>query len=220
MKAKTYDITLILESNIRNSHLISDSHLLFRSLIILNKSTSIKSLQSYTSALRTISKRRHTLQRPDVKHTINITANYSESLRIMMFNPICLFLPCNLLIWIMGVRNDLVAFTEIRFFVFKHIVTDGNDHSFVEIRPGSKYPFTDMLRGDGFGRSSFSFGRSNGDYHTLIPRVGLEDVDTVVPKSTIVGECMERRETSKGACTNTDSLDEAENKVDTITKSR
>jgi hypothetical protein len=105
----TYDITLILKSNIRNSHLISDSHLLLRSLIILDKRTSIKSLQSYTSALSIESKGGHTLQRPDVKYTINVTANHPESLRIMMFNPICLFLPCNLLIWVVGVRNDLVA---------------------------------------------------------------------------------------------------------------
>jgi len=120
----------------------------------------------------------------------------------------------------MGVRDDLVAFPKVCFFVLEHIVTDGNDHSFVEIWPCSEYPFTDMLRCEGFCRSSFSFCGSNCYDHTLIPRVGLEHIDPVIPKSTIMRKSVERRETSKGACANTDSLNEAKNEVDTITKSR
>jgi len=133
-----------------------------------------------------------------------------------MFDPIGLFLPCNLLEGVMRTRNDLVAPSEIRFFIFKHIVTDSHDHGFVEIWPSSKHPLADMVGGDGFGCSSLTLGGGDGDNHTLISRIGLKDVDSVVTECTIVWQGMERWEAGKGACTNTDTLDKTEDEINTI----
>ena len=145
-----------------------------------------------------------------MQDTINIARNDSESLRVMVFNSICLFLPCNLLERIMRVRNNLVTFSKIGFFVFKHIITDRHDHCFVKIRPSREDPLANMLSCERFGSSPLALGGRDGDYHTLISRIGLEDADAVVAECTIVGQCMERWETSKSTCADTDTLDQAE----------
>ena len=133
-----------------------------------------------------------------------------------MLNAIGLLLPCNLLEGVMRTCDDLVASSEIRFFIFKHIVTDSHDHGFVEIWPSSKHPLADMVGGDGFGRPPLSLGGGDGDDHTLISRIGLEDVDSVVAECTVVWQSMERWETGKGACTNTDTLNKTEDEINTV----
>jgi hypothetical protein len=138
----------------------------------------------------------------------------------MMLDPIGLFLPCDLLERVMGIGNNLVTSSEIRLFVFKHVVTNSHNHGFVEVWPGSKYSLANMLRRDRFGSSPLSFGRSDGNDHTLISRVGLEDAHTVVAKCTIVWECVKGWETSQSAGTDTDPLDETENEINTIAKCR
>jgi hypothetical protein len=138
----------------------------------------------------------------------------------MMLDPICLFLPCNLLEGVMGIGNDLVTSAEIRFFIFKHVVTNSDDHGFVEVWPCGEYSLANMLSGDRLGRSPLSLGGGDGDDHTLISRVGLEDAHTVVTKCAIVWESVKGWETSQSASTDTDALDQTENEIDTITKGR
>ena len=133
-----------------------------------------------------------------------------------MFNAIGLLLPCNLLEGVMRTCDDRVASSEIRLFIFKRVVTDSHDHGFVEIWPSSKHSLADMAGGDRFGRPPLSLGGGDGDYHTLISRIGLEDVDSVVTECTIVWQSMKRWETGKGARTDTDTLDETEDKINTV----
>lgn len=83
-----------------------------------------------------------------MQDSIDVTRDDTESFRIMMFNLICLFLPRNRLEGVMRVRNDFTTSTEIRSFVFKHIVTDSHDHSLVEVRPCSEDSLTNMFSGD------------------------------------------------------------------------
>ena len=200
---QTYHVTLVLESNISDGHLVCDGDFFLGSLVVLYQSTSIEALQTYTyrqfgrDRLDPFLYQRLTLERPDVQYTIDVTGKNTESFRVMMFNVVRLLFPPNGPVGVVWVGDDLGRFPKVDHFVFKHVVTDTYDHSFVEVWPSRECPLANHLFSNLVGRSALAFCGGDGDDHTLVSRIGLENVDAVVPQCTVVWEGMQRWETGQ-----------------------
>jgi hypothetical protein len=66
-----------------------------------------------------------------MQEPINMTSDYSESLRVVMLDLIGLFLPRNCGKGIMGMSDNFATLSKVRSFVLEHIVTDSNNHTLV-----------------------------------------------------------------------------------------
>lgn len=222
---ETHNVSLVLEGNVRYGHLIPDRDLLFGTLVVLDQSTRVQSLQSCRVSATIIHpiwlvEMQHTLEWTDVQDSVDVAGNDTKPLRVVMLNLVGLLFPPNGSIRVVGLSDNLVLSAKRDHFILERVVADAHDKGFVEVRPVCECSLANDLLGNLVGRPALALGRSDSNDHALVSRVGVEHAHTVIAERTIVRDRVQRRESGEGLVAKMRAVQKTKNELDTIAKGR